>query len=278
MDIKIGDYNLMKVERILEFGVYLEDGKKGILLPNRWVPENTKVGDEITVFICYDSEDRLIATTLQSKAKVGDIAFLKVKTVTDIGAFLDLGLMKDLFVPRSQQRGEMIAGGQYFVLVKIDEKTNRLMGTEWFEKSLSNDELTVKELEEVDLKIYRKTEIGYSVIINDKHLGLLYANEIYRPIAIGDSCKGYIKKVYPDTNKLDVVLGKPGYQRVETETDKIIRLLEESKGSLPYNDKTSPETIYTVFGMSKKTFKMALGNLYRQKKIVFTDKGIGAVK
>ncbi len=277
MDIKIGDYNLMKVERILEFGVYLEDGKKGILLPNRWVPENTKVGDEITVFICYDSEDRLIATTLQSKARVGDIAFLKVRTITEIGAFLDMGLMKDLFVPRSQQRGEMIAGGQYFVLVKIDERTNRLMGTEWFEKLLSNDELTVKELEEVDLKVYRKTEIGYAVIINDKHLGLLYANEIYRPIAIGDSCKGYIKKVYPDTNKLDVVLGKPGYQRVETETEKILRLLEESKGSLPYNDKTSPETIYSVFGMSKKTFKMALGNLYRQKKIVFTDNGIGAV-
>ena len=278
MDIKIGDYNLMKVERILEFGVYLEDGKKGILLPNRWVPENTKVGDEIRVFICYDSEDRLIATTLESKARVGDIAYLKVRTVTDIGAFLDLGLMKDLFVPRSQQRGEMIVGGQYFVLVKIDERTNRLMGTEWFEKSLSNDELTVSELEEVDLKVYRKTELGYAVIVNDKHLGLLYANEIYRPIAIGDSCKGYIKKIYADTNKLDVVLGKPGYQRVETETEKILRLLDEGNGNLPYNDKTSPETIYSVFGMSKKTFKMALGNLYRQKKIVFTDKGIGAVK
>jgi predicted RNA-binding protein (virulence factor B family) len=278
MDIKIGDYNLMKVERILEFGVYLEDGKKGILLPNRWVPENTKVGDEIRVFICYDSEDRLIATTLESKARVGDLAYLKVRTVTEIGAFLDLGLMKDLFVPRSQQRGEMIVGGQYFVLVKIDERTNRLMGTEWFEKSLSNDELTVKELEEVDLKVYRKTELGYAVIVNDKHLGLLYANEIYRPIAIGDSCKGYIKKIYADTNKLDVVLGKPGYQRVETETEKILRLLEESDGSLAYNDKTSPETIYSVFGMSKKTFKMALGNLYRQKKIAFTDKGIGAVK
>lgn len=278
MDIKIGDYNLMKVERILEFGVYLEDGKKGILLPNRWVPENTKVGDEINVFICYDSEDRLIATTLQSKAKVGDIAYLKVRTVTEIGAFLDLGLMKDLFVPRSQQRGEMIVGGQYFVLVKIDERTNRLMGTEWFEKLLSNDELTVNELEEVDLKVYRKTELGFAVIVNEKHLGLLYANEIYRPLAIGDACKGYIKKIYTDTNKLDVVLGKPGYQRVETETEKIIRLLEESNGSLPYNDKTSPETIYAVFGMSKKTFKMALGNLYRQKKIVFTDSGISIVK
>ena len=277
MNIKIGDYNLMKVQRILEFGVYLDDGKKGILLPNRWVPENTKVGDEITVFICHDSEDRLIATTLKSKAKVGDIAFLNVRTVTEIGAFLDLGLMKDLFVPRSQQRGEMIVGGNYFVLVKIDERTNRLVGTEWFEHELSNDELTVKELEEVDLKVYRKTEIGYAVIVNDKHLGLIYDNEIYRPIAIGDSSKGYIKKIYPETNKLDVVLGKQGYQRVETETEKILRLLKEKNGTLPYNDKTSPETIYSVFGMSKKTFKMALGNLYRQQKIKFTDNGIAVV-
>ena len=278
MDIKIGDYNLMKVERILEFGVYLDDGKKGILLPNRWVPENTKVGDDIEVFICHDSEDRLIATTLKSKAKVGDIAFLKVRTVTPIGAFLDLGLMKDLFVPRSQQKGEMIVGGQYFVEVKIDERTSRLVGTEWFEHSLSNEVLTVRELEEVDLKVYRKTEIGFAVIVNNKHLGLLYANEIFRPIAVGDICKGYIKKIYPDTNKLDVVLGKPGYQRVESETDKILRLLQESKGTLPYNDKTEPETIYSVFGMSKKTFKMALGNLYRQKKIAFTDKGIEIVR
>jgi len=263
--IKIGDYNLLKVQRILEFGVYLDDGKKGILLPNRWVPENAKVGD------------RLIATTLKSKARVGDIAFLKVRTVTPIGAFLDLGLMKDLFVPRSLQKGEMIVDGQYFVLVKIDERTNRLVGTEWFENTLSNEELTVKELEEVELKIYRKTEVGYAVIVNDKHLGLIYNNEIYQPIAIGDSCKGYIKKIYPETNKLDVVLGKPGYQRVETETEKIVRLLKEKNGTLPYNDKTSPEIIYTVFGMSKKTFKMALGNLYRQQKITFTDKGIELV-
>jgi predicted RNA-binding protein (virulence factor B family) len=277
MNIKIGDYNLLKVQRILEFGVYLDDGKKGILLPNRWVPENTNVGDKINVFICYDSEDRLIATTLQSKAKVGDIAFLKVRTVTAIGAFLDLGLMKDLFVPRSQQKGEMIVDGQYFVQVKIDERTNRLVGTEWFESSLSNIGLTVKELEEVDLKVYRKTEVGYAVIINDKHLGLLYDNEIFRPIAIGDNCQGYIKKIYPETNKLDVVLGKPGYQRVETETEKIIRLLNEKKGTLPFNDKTSPEIIYSIFGMSKKTFKMALGNLYRQQKITFTDKGIELV-
>jgi len=278
MEIKIGDYNLMKVERILEFGVYLDDGKKGILLPNRWVPEKTKVGDEIEVFICHDSEDRLIATTLKSKAKVGDIALLKVRTVTPIGAFLDLGLMKDLFVPRAHQMNEMMAGCSYLVQVNIDERTNRLVGTEWFEKSLKNDQLTVKELEQVELVILRKTEIGYSVIINKTHLGLLHFNEVYRNIAIGDNYEGYIKKIYPETNKIDVVLGKPGYQRVETEADKILRLLQENNGMLPYNDKTAPETIYTVFGMSKKTFKMVLGNLYKQKKINLKAAGIVLIK
>jgi predicted RNA-binding protein (virulence factor B family) len=274
MTIKIGDYNLMKVQRVLEFGVYLDDGKKGILLPNRWVPENARVGDEIAVFICYDSEDRLIATTLKSKAKVGDIAFLKVRTITAIGAFLDLGLMKDLFVPRSQQVSDMVEGGSYFVQVYIDERTNRLVGTERFEAKLLNTALTVKEMEEVSLKVYRKTEIGYSVIVHDQHLGLLHSNEVYRPITIGDTYEGYIKKIFLDTNKLDVVLGKPGYQRVETETEKILRLLDESNGKLPYNDKTLPEIIYKVFGMSKKTFKMGLGNLYKQKKIEFTKDGI----
>ena len=276
MDIKIGDYNLMKVQRLLEFGVYLDDGKKGILLPNRWVPDGAKVGDEIEVFICYDSEDRLIATTLKSKAKVGDIALLTVRTVTPIGAFLDMGLMKDLFVPRSQQINQMMVGCAYLVKVYIDDRTSRLVGTEWFEKSLKNDALTVAELEEVEVVVFRKTEIGYAVIVNKVHLGLLHNNEVYRNIAIGDTYEGYIKKIHAD-NKLDVVLGKPGYKRVETELEKIVRIMEESKGSLPYNDKTSPEIIYKVFGMSKKTFKMALGNLYKQKKITITEQGISFV-
>ncbi|MFP5042656.1 S1 RNA-binding domain-containing protein [Parasediminibacterium sp. JCM 36343] len=277
MDIKIGNYNLLKVLRIMEFGVYMDDGGKGILLPTRWVPANTKIGNEIEVFIGHDNEDRLIATTLKSKAVVGDIAFLKVRTVTPIGAFLDMGLMKDLFVPRSQQISEMAVGNAYFVQVYIDERTNRLAGTERFEARLQNEPLTVTELEEVSLQVYRKTEIGYAVIVNNAHLGLIHLNEVYRPIAVGDTYKGYIKKIHPDTHKLDVVLGKPGNQRVESETEKILRLLQESKGKLPYNDKTNPETIYAVFGMSKKTFKMALGNLYKQKKIQFTDEGVALV-
>ena len=278
MDIKIGDYNLMQVERLLDFGVYLADGKKGILLPNRWVPEGTKVGDEIRVFICFDSEDRLIATTLESKAKVGDIAFLKVRTVTEIGAFLDMGLMKDLFVPRAFQRIGMREGESYLVKVKIDERTSRLVGTEWFESDLQNIDLTLKELDEVTVLVYRKTEIGYSVIVNNEHLGLIHYNDIFKPISIGESYFGFVKKIHPESNKLDIMLGKHGYERVETETEKVMRMLVQKNGSLPYNDKTSPETIYSIFGMSKKTFKMALGNLYKQKKIVFTKEGIESTR
>jgi len=274
MGIQLGDYNTLKVERRVEFGVYLDDGGKGILLPNRWVPENTEIGDEIRVFICHDSEDRIIATTLESKAKVGDIAFLKVRTVTDFGAFLDMGLMKDLFVPRSHQNVPMQEGNSYFVKVGIDEKTNRLVGTTYFEKQLQNSDLSIAELEAVTVQIYRKTAIGYAVIVNMQYLGLLHENEVYRTIKIGDSYEGFIKKIHPETNKLDVVLGKTGYQKVESEGEKILRLLQEKKGFLPYNDKTAPEIIYKVFGMSKKTFKMTLGNLYKSKKISITEEGI----
>ncbi len=276
MDIKIGDYNVLEVQRFVEFGLYLNDGDKGILLPGRWVPENTVVGDLIKVFICHDGEDRLIATTLTPKAIVGEIAYLKVVTVNRMGAFLDYGLMKDVFVPTSQQATPMEVGESYFVKLYIDEKTDRIAATQWFEKQLTNTVLTIKALEEVDVLIYRKTQIGYVVIINQKHLGLLHFNEIYQPIQIGNTYKGFVKNI-GEENKLDIVLGKQGYKRIEDETEKIVRLLSENDGSLFYNDKSSPESIYAFFGMSKKSFKMALGNLYKQKKITITPEGIALV-
>ncbi len=273
MAINIGTYNLMKVQRKVEFGVYLDDGDKGILLPNRWVPEETQVGDELKVFIGYDSEDRLIATTLIPKAIVGEIAYLRVRTITSFGAFLDLGIMKDLFVPIAFQQSKMIVGNSYFVSIGLDERTNRMVGNQWFEKELKDNEITLKELELVSAMVYRKTNLGYAVIINHRYLGLIHANEIFKSLEIGKSYEAFIKKIDAKNKKIDVVIGKPGYQKVESEIDVILRLLKEKNGSLPYNDKTSPEIIYQVFGMSKKTFKMALGNLYRQQKITFAENG-----
>ena len=278
--IKVGEYNILKVIREVDFGLYLDDGAEGILLPKRFVPKGTAIGDEIKVFLYHDGEDRLIATTQQPKGILGDIVKLRTISVTEHGAFLDNGLMKDLFVPKSKQQQVMIPNGEYLVKIYLDEQTGRLAATEKIEPYLSNEELSVKELEVVDLIVYRRTDIGYVCIINNKHTGVLHHNEIYRNITAGDRFTGFIKKIYPEDKasdlrfRIDLAAGKPGYNRVEDETEKILRLLKENDGFLPYHDKSDPEEIYSFFGMSKKTFKMTTGNLYKQRKLSFEKDGI----
>lgn len=278
--IKVGEYNNLKVIREVDFGLYLDDGAEGILLPKRFVPANIKIGDEVKVFLYHDGEDRLIATTQQPKGILGDIVKLRAVGVTEHGAFLDNGLMKDLFVPKSKQQQLMIPNGEYLVKIYLDEQTGRLAATERIEPFLSNEELTVKELEVVDLIVYRRTDIGYVCIINNIHTGVLHHNEIYRNITAGDKFTGFIKKIYPEDKasdlryRIDLSVGKPGYNRVEDETEKIVRLLKENEGFLPYHDKSDPEEIYSFFGMSKKTFKMTTGNLYKQRKLSFEKDGI----
>ena len=282
--IKVGEYNLLKVLRLVDFGAYLDDGAEGVLLPKRFVPAGVTAGDEIKVFIYHDGEDRLIATTQQPKGILGDIVKLRTVTVNLQGAFLDNGLMKDIFVPKSKQIAGMRVNGDYLVKIYLDEQTGRLAATEKIEPFLSNENLTVKELEEVDLIVYRRTDIGYVCIINNIHTGVLHHNEIYRNIQVGDKFKGFIKKIYPespdknDRFRIDVAAGKKGYQRVEDEAEKVLRLLKENNGYLPYHDKSEPEAIYDFFGMSKKTFKMTTGNLFRQKKISFEKTGIKLIE
>jgi predicted RNA-binding protein (virulence factor B family) len=272
--VKVGEFNLLKVLRAVDFGLYLDDGNEGILLPKRFVPAGAKEGDELKVFVYHDGEDRLIATTQTPKGILGDIVKLRTISVTPQGAFLDWGLMKDIFVPKSKQQTTMIPNGEYLVKIYLDEQTGRIAATEKLEPFLSNDQLTVKELDIVQLTVYRRTDIGYVVIINNQHTGVLHFNEIYRNITSGDQFTGFIKKIYPADNKIDVAAGKPGYNRVEDEGQKILRLLEENNGYLPYYDKSDPEEIYSFFGMSKKTFKMTVGNLYKQKKISLEKTGI----
>ena len=282
--IEVGKYNLLKVIRAVDFGVYLDDGADGILLPKRFVPTATSIGDELKVFLYHDGEDRIIATTQEPKGVLDDIVKLRAVTVTPHGAFLDMGLMKDIFVPKSKQIFEMRVNGDYLVKIYLDEQTGRIAATEKLEPYLSNEELTVKELEVVDLIVYRRTDIGYVCIINNQHTGVLHFNEIYRNIGVGDKFKGFIKKIYPVSNdkedrfRIDVAAGKPGYNRVEDEAGKVLRLLRENSGYLPYNDKSKPEDIYDFFGMSKKTFKMTTGNLYKERKISFEKTGIKLVE
>lgn len=278
--VKVGEYNLLKVIRAVDFGVYLDDGADGILLPKRFVPTATEIGDELKVFLYHDGEDRIIATTQQPKGVMGDIVKMRAVTVTQQGAFLDMGLMKDIFVPTSKQVMGMRPNGDYLVKIYLDEQTGRMAATEKLEPYLSNEELTVKELEVVDLIVYRRSDIGYVCIINNQHTGVLHFNEIYRNIQVGDKFQGFIKKIYPESNdkddrfRIDIAAGKPGYNRVEDESTKILRLLNENNGFLPYNDKSKPDDIYDFFGMSKKTFKMVTGNLYRQRVISFEPTGI----
>jgi len=281
--IKIGEYNVLRVIKEKSMGLFLDDGGMGILLPKRFVPPGTRVGDELKVFLYHDGEDRPIATTQQPFGTLGDVVRLRVVSTTSHGAFLDWGLMKDLFIPRSRQVSYMQPMGEYLVKIIMDEQTGRLAATQKFDSFLSNEVLTVKEMDLVDLVVYRRTDLGYVVIINNRHTGLLHFNEVYRPIAIGDRFQGFIKKILPGNNpgsdgagdhRIDVAAGKPGYNRVEDESAKVLRLLNENAGYLPYNDKSSPENIYSFFGMSKKTFKMTTGKLYKERKIEFTPAGI----
>ena len=276
--IKIGEYNVLKVIKEKTMGVFLDDDDIGILLPKRFVPPGTKIGDELKVFLYHDGEDRIIATTQKPFGVLGDIVKLKAVSTNQQGAFLDWGLMKDLFIPRSRQVSFMQPNGEYLVKIMMDEQTGRLYATEKLEPFLSNKELTVKEMELVDLLVYRKSDLGYVVIINNQHTGLLHFNEVYRPIKIGDHFPGFIKKIYPENETgefmIDVAAGKPGYNRVEDESEKVLRLLRENNGYLPYHDKSSPEDIYSFFSMSKKTFKMTTGKLYKERKIEFTQTGI----
>jgi len=271
--VRMGEYNLLKVIKVKDMGVFMDNGEEGILMPKRFVPPGTRVGDQLNVFLYHDGEGRPIATTQKPLGVLGDIVKLRAVSITPQGAFLDWGLMKDLFIPKSGMISFMRPMGEYLVKIVMDEQTGRVAATEKLERFLSNETLTVTEKEEVDLLVYRKTDIGYEMIINNRHKGMLHANEIYRPIEIGDRFQGFIKKILPE-NKIDVAAGKPGYQRVETESEKILRLLAENNGYLPYHDKSSPEEIYEFFHISKKTFKMTTGNLYKQKKIVFTETGI----
>ena len=272
--INVGQFNLMRVDRKVDFGFYMDDGAEGILLPKRFVPSGLQVNDTISVFVYHDSDNRLIATTQEPFAVVGDIAALKVVAVTNQGAFMDWGLMKDLFVPVSQQLSSMRLGGKYLVKLYLDKQTGRVAATEKIDNLISNDVLTVKEGEKVKLQVYRESDIGYVVIVNQVHQGLVYKNEVFTHLHIGQMIdEGFVKKIRED-NKLDIGIGKQGVEKLDDDQLKLIQLLKLHKGFLPYHDKSSPEDIYAFFGISKKAFKMNVGILYKAKKIIIEDNGI----
>jgi predicted RNA-binding protein (virulence factor B family) len=270
--VKVGQYNTLKVVKQVDFGFYLDGGEEEILLPKRFVPAGLQPDDELTVFIYHDNDGRLIATTQQPIAVVGEIAMMEVADINAAGAFLKWGIMKDVFIPIALQEDRMKQGDKRLVMLFIDEKTGRVTATEKIDKYLSNYELTVQDNDAVDLVVFQKTDIGYKVIVNSKHMGVIHSNEIFRELQVGEKLKGFVKHVRPD-NKLDISPGVKGYTRVPAEEEKILSLLKNNNGYLPYNDKSGPEDIYAFFGMSKKTFKMTLGALYKKRLVSFTQTG-----
>lgn len=275
----IGDYAELKVAKLVDFGVYLEgEDESLILLPTRYVPANTQIDDTIKVFIYRDSEDRVIATTLKPKATVGEFAVMKVKSVTNVGAFLDWGLAKDLLVPFSEQRDKLIVDQSYLVFVYLDNETGRIVATAKVDRVLRDAETSYKAGDEVDILVGKRTDLGFQVLINNDALGVVYKNEVFGHLKIGDERKAYIKKVRPD-GKIDISLQQQGYQNeVPKSGQQILDLLKEEEGFIPLNDKSSPEDIYYSLKMSKKNFKKAIGLLYKQRLITIEDAGIYLVQ
>lgn len=272
--LQIGKYNTLKIVKDLDFGVYLDGGNgQEILLPARYVPKNVKPGDEVDVFIYHDNEGRLIATTAKPVAIAGEFQFMEVKSVNNTGAFLEWGLMKDLLVPFKEQKTPMREGRWYLVYVHVDHITGRIVASARIDKYLDNVIPDYTSNQEVDILIADETEIGYKVIINNLHWGLVYHNEVFRRLEKGERLKGYIKEVRED-EKIDVSLTPLGYQKVDGIAGTILESLKAQGGYLSVHDKSEPEEIYSLFRCSKKAFKQALGALYKQHLIRLEDKGI----
>ncbi|GAB6139253.1 CvfB family protein [Halanaerobaculum tunisiense] len=269
----IGDFNQGKITRTEKIGAYLEIDGEEVLLPSKYIPAEVKVGDSLEVFVYKDSKDRNIATTKQPVAKVGEFAYLKAIDVNKIGAFLDWGLEKDLLLPHSEQVSKIKEGNRYVVRVTYDQVSNRIYATEKFDKFIDQEEIDLSEGEEVDLLIYKYTDLGVKVIINDQCYGLVYKDDIYKKLEIGDQVTGYIKKIRED-NKIDVSLRKIGYGRIEDAKSKILNELQAEDGFLALNDDSSPQQIKKRLQMSKNTFKQAIGGLYKEEIIDITKEGI----
>jgi uncharacterized protein len=273
----IGKYNTLTIARSTDFGLFLEDVQGDeVLLPNRYVTDEMQIDDSITVFVYNDSEDRPVATTEKPFIVRNEFAYLRCVDVNSKGAFLDWGLTKDLFVPFREQPFPLREGESYMVYLYLDRATDRLLASCKINKYLDNERLTVAEGDEVDLLIWERTELGYNVIVNQYHKGLVYHNEIFKNINVGDQAKGFVKKIRPE-NRLDISLEKVGIERFDPLNERILTSLRDNNGFLPLHDNSTPEEIYEGLEMSKRNFKKSIGNLLKKGKISFEENGIRLV-
>ncbi len=277
--IQIGKYNTLHILQKTNEGLILEDeSDEEILLPTKFCPENFDTKDTLTVFVYLDNTEKKIATTLVPKIQLYEFALLQVASLTKVGAFLDWGMDKDLLVPFNEQNQEMVEGRWYIVYLDIDDKTNRLFASSRVEKQLQNINITVENGEIVDIIVLQKSDLGYTVIINNEHKGLIYENEIFTKLNVGDKRKAYVKKVRDD-NQIDISLQPIGYRKFNDINSKLIfNALLENDGFVPITDKSTPERIKAKFGISKKAFKKSIGALYKQRKITIEETGIRLLK
>ena len=268
----------LEAVKLMPQGMYLiTDDDKEILLPNKYVPTDLEEGDKIEVLIYTDSEDRPIATTLDPKIKLNKLAFLKAVDVNQYGAFFDWGMEKDLLVPFSEQFVKVVGGKRYLIYLYKDEVTGRLVGTTKFGRFIKKNKLEINQGDEVNLLVSGETEIGFKVIVDNKHYGMLYKNELFKTISIGDQLKGYLQRIRKD-NKLDITLNSANLSDVESLANKIYERLLKEKGTIHISDKSKPEEIYNEFQVSKKAFRRAVGLLYSGKKIVINPTTIQLVE
>jgi len=272
--VRIGKKSVLEVVKFTEQGAYLDGGPYGeILLPRRYVSDSLSEEDEIEVFISFDSEDRLVATTVFPAIMVDEFGALEVVDVNRFGAFLDWGLPKDLFVPFAEQAVRMEKGQKYVVRAFVDPKSGRILASSKLNKFLSKEESSLQIGDEVDLLITAATDLGFKAIINNRFSGLLFHNELFKPIEIGDKMPGYVKNIRPD-GKIDLSLEKQGYQRIDPVADSILEKIKQSGGVLNLSDKSDPDTIKQELGISKKAFKQAIGALYKKELIVIEPENI----
>lgn len=276
--IELGRFNTLKILRDTDPGLFLGDDEDNeVLLPNRYVPPNFEIDEYLEVFVYLDNEERLVAVTDTPYIQRGEFALLRCNAVNDYGAFLDWGMVKELFCPFKEQAFKMKKGGWYLVHCYLDEKSNRLAASSKTNRFLDNTELSVALFDEVDLIVSHPSEMGMNVIVNQRHLGLVFQSDIFKDLSIGDQLKGFVKKIRPG-NKIDISLTQIGYRNIEPSAQALIELMNDHDGFLSITDKSTPETIKSVAQMSKKSFKKAVGSLYKQRLIRMEEDGIYLVK
>ena len=274
MSIELGKFNQLEVVKEVDFGVYLDGGEEGeILLPTRYVPEDCMIGDILNVFLYLDMDERLIATTLTPYVQVGQFACLEVSWVNEYGAFLNWGLMKDLFVPFREQKMKMQVGRKYVIHAHLDEESYRIVASAKVERYLSKDKPEYASGDEVNILIWQKTDLGFKAIIDNKYSGLLYENEIFTSLETGMEMKAFVKQVRED-GKVDLILQKPGFEKIDDFAKTLLDYIREQGGRISLNDKSPAEDIYDTFGVSKKTFKKGVGDLYKKRLISLHEDGI----